>query len=176
MNLTTKEIDCALRSLTIFAYVSRHTKRNPVKKMPPPTGRGISRGGCRRVLPLRRLVGYHVRKNTTESLSFPLTRGEAMPSPKQRGSTSLTPIGNQQTSRNDGLKQIFQNHIFSFTVKGKRKELKRKEKSSSTGREGEMGSYLWATRKLVVSSLAGPRALESFPEERIPSSSVKTKK
>lgn len=176
MNLTTKEIDCVLRSLTIFAYVSRHTKRNPVKKMPPPTGRGISRGGCRRVLPLRRLVGYHVRKNTTESLSFPLTRGEAMPSPKQRGSTSLTPIGNQQTSRNDGLKQIFQNHIFSFKVKGERKELKRKEKSSSTGREGEMGSYLWATRKLVVSSLAGPRALESFPEERIPSSSVKTKK
>lgn len=66
-------------------------KGKPCQKMSPPTGRGISREGCRRVLPLRRLIWYHWRKNTTEreTLSFLLTCGEAMPSLRQRGSTRL---------------------------------------------------------------------------------------
>lgn len=89
MNLSTKEVDCVLRSLTIFAYVSRHTKRNPVKKChhrlaEASAEKGVGVSAVSHSIPLKE--EHHIER---ESLSFSLTCGEAMPSPKQRGSTRL---------------------------------------------------------------------------------------
>lgn len=151
MNLTTKEIDCILHFLTIFTYVSRHTKRNPVKK-------------CHHWL------AEASAEQGVWGVSFDPTQGRTPRSPVERPChlyskeaapdwPSLQPIWNQGTGRNNCLKQTFKKDIFSFKVEGKEKNWKRKEKSSSGSREGEMGSYLWATCQLGVSFLAGPRAL-----------------